>query len=511
MPGLPANVIIIHPDLGIGGAERLIIDVALALQSRGHRVTVYTSHRDTSHCFEEARDGTLDVRVRGNTVFPAHLAGRFHVFMAIMRQLHLTASVLGEIREEEEERKRKGKRSGDKSDGKGTTEEEETQARDTIFIVDQVPACVPFLKVLGPRYQLPSQAEAQAQGQGSSLQRILFYCHFPDQLLARRDEGGSLLRLAKVLYRCPFDWFEGWALSASDRVVANSRFTRGVVSDVFGLKSLGDVRVVYPCVDTAAGAGGEVGEKGEGDEKLWGGKKILLSINRFERKKDMALAVRAYHGLGEKRRGTRLVIAGGYDNRVQENVQYHKELDELATGLGLQTATSKTVISALSIPDSIDVLFLLSVPTAFRDTLLLQSKLLLYTPINEHFGIVPVEAMRAGIPVLASNTGGPLETIVEGETGWLRDAKVDADWTAVMDKVLYGMDQTELDRMSAAAKKRVENEFSLTAMGDSLEEEIGEMLGSERRPFGGFQQILVILALSGFALSVLAAMVLRIL
>lgn len=205
------------------------------------------------------------------------------------------------------------------------------------------------------------------------------------------------------------------------------------------------------------------------------------------------------------------MCTGGYDNRVQENVQYHKELDELATGLGLQTATSKTVISALSIPDSIDVLFLLSVPTAFRDTLLLQSKLLLYTPINEHFGIVPVEAMRAGIPVLASNTGGPLETIVEGETGWLRDAKVDADWTAVMDKVLYGMDQTELDRMSAAAKKRVEKEFSLTAMGDSLEEEIKEMLGSERRPFGGFQQILVVLALSGFVLSVLAVMVLRVL
>ena len=200
---------------------------------------------------------------------------------------------------------------------------------------------------------------------------------------------------------------------------------------------------------------------------------------------------------------------GGYDNRVQENVQYHRELDELATRLGLQTATSKTVISALSIPDSIDVLFLLSVPTAFRDTLLLQSKLLLYTPINEHFGIVPVEAMRAGIPVLASNTGGPLETIVEGETGWLRDAKVDADWTAVMDKVLYGMEQEELARMSAAAKKRVEQEFSLTAMGEKLEQEIGEMLSRERRPFHGFQQILALLALVGVVLSVAVALLLR--
>lgn len=204
-----------------------------------------------------------------------------------------------------------------------------------------------------------------------------------------------------------------------------------------------------------------------------------------------------------------LIVTGGYDNRVQENVQYHKELDDLATSLGLQTATSKAVISALSIPDSIDVLFLLSVPSAFRDTLLAQSKLLLYTPVNEHFGIVPVEAMRAGLPVLASNTGGPLETIVEGETGWLRDAHVPADWTAVMDKVLYGMDEDELARMAASGKARVEREFSLAAMGDRLEEEIGNMLQSEKRAFGGVQQVVGLFALVGIVLSVVAALVLR--
>ncbi|PKX97622.1 GDP-Man:Man(1)GlcNAc(2)-PP-dolichol alpha-1,3-mannosyltransferase [Aspergillus novofumigatus IBT 16806] len=448
----PSNVTIIHPDLGIGGAERLIIDVALALQSRGHKVTIYTSHRDKSHCFEEARDGTLDVRVRGNSLFPAHVAGRLHVLMAVLRQLHLTVSVLREI---------------------AATEEQ-----DDIFIVDQVPACVPFLKTLGPRAARSSR----------NHQRILFYCHFPDQLLARRNEGGEVLRLVKTLYRYPFDWFEGWAMSASDKVVANSKFTRGVVSEVFGKEKLGDVRIVYPCVDTKAGA-----PVGADEGPLWG------------RKKDLTLAIRAYHGLGEEKRRGR----GGYDNRVQENVQYHRELDQLATSLGLQTATSKTVISALSIPDSVEVLFLLSIPTAFRDTLLSQAKLLLYTPINEHFGIVPVEAMRAGIPVLASNTGGPLETIVEGETGWLRDATVVADWTAVMDRVLYKMNQKDLDRMSAASRARVEKEFSLTAMGDRLEEEIADMLNKERRPFSGFHQLIFVFAVLGIVSSILGVWVVK--
>lgn len=53
------NIVFIHPDLGIGGAERLVIDAAVGLQSLGHKVTIFTSHCDPSHCFEEARDGML--------------------------------------------------------------------------------------------------------------------------------------------------------------------------------------------------------------------------------------------------------------------------------------------------------------------------------------------------------------------------------------------------------------------------------------------------------------------
>jgi len=51
------RIVFIHPDLGIGGAERLVIDAAVGLQSLGHKVTILTSHRDRNHCFTEARDG----------------------------------------------------------------------------------------------------------------------------------------------------------------------------------------------------------------------------------------------------------------------------------------------------------------------------------------------------------------------------------------------------------------------------------------------------------------------
>lgn len=51
------TITFIHPDLGIGGAERLVIDAALGLQSLGHTVVIFTSHCDPTHCFDEARNG----------------------------------------------------------------------------------------------------------------------------------------------------------------------------------------------------------------------------------------------------------------------------------------------------------------------------------------------------------------------------------------------------------------------------------------------------------------------
>lgn len=46
-----------HPDLGIGGAERLVVDAAVGLKNKGANVVIYTNHCDPNHCFDECRDG----------------------------------------------------------------------------------------------------------------------------------------------------------------------------------------------------------------------------------------------------------------------------------------------------------------------------------------------------------------------------------------------------------------------------------------------------------------------
>ncbi|KAJ4368143.1 Alpha-1,3-mannosyltransferase-like protein [Neocucurbitaria cava] len=429
MAGDKQHIVFFHPDLGIGGAERLVVDAAVGLQNRGHKVTIFTSHCDPRHCFDEARDGTLDVRVRGNTIVPGTILGRFSILCAILRQVHLILQI-------------------------SLLSSELQQLAPSAFFIDQLSAGIPLLRLLQPRT------------------RIIFYCHFPDKLLAKK--GGLL----KTLYRGPFDWLESWSTGCSDTIVVNSKFTKSVFGEAFPRLKHRQPGVVYPCVDTSAK------DLVETVTPLWKNKKVLLSINRFEKKKDIALAVKAYAGLSPKEReDARLVIAGGYDPRVAENLTTYTELCELADSLKLKHATAQNVISAQRIPDDISIVFLQSVPNAFKATLLSTSRLLVYTPRNEHFGIVPLEAMLAGTPVLAANEGGPTETVISGQTGWLRDVGKMQDWTEVMRIALEDGDgEQRLNEMGKWGKKRVLAEFSRETMAERLDSEIQAMMRKVTRP-----------------------------
>ncbi len=62
--------------------------------------------------------------------------------------------------------------------------------------------------------------------------------------------------------------------------------------------------------------------------------------------------------------------------------------------------------------------FLGKVSEADRDRLLGGARALLF-PGEEDFGIVPVEAQAAGLPVIAYGVGGARETVLDGRTGVL--------------------------------------------------------------------------------------------
>lgn len=382
-----------HPDLGIGGAERLVIDAALGLQDLGHDVTVYTSHCDSNHAFEEARNGKLKVCVYGDFL-PTSIGGRCKILCAIARQAYLILRT-------------------------------SLHAYDAYF-VDQLSAGILLLQFRPGR--------------------ILFYLHFPDMLMSR-DEVGWLAKV-KTPYRLPFDLLERWSTRMADCVVVNSHFTAGKCKEIFSI----DAPVVYPCVEMAPR------EEVEVDLGKLVHTPYLLSINRFERKKNIELAIRA---VAETK--LRLVVAGGYDPLNQENLDYHISLIALCTSLGLSCAT---LYLRQPFDDDSQVLFLPSVSSQTKTSLIHHALILLYTPPNEHFGIVPLEAMAKGKAVLAMNSGGPRETVEHDVSGWLYDSL--EEWVRVI-KQAAAMPPSDLASMGACGQARVTKDFSRATMAWKLQ------------------------------------------
>lgn len=347
-----------------------------------------------------------------------------------------------------------------------------------MIFVDQLSICVPLFRILYPKA------------------KVLFYGHYPDRLLAKRESG--LAGLVKQAYRVPFDTLEGWSTGCADSIVVNSKYTRSVFRKTFPAYNNRPLKVVYPCVDTKDSS------LASEATSIWPDKKILLSINRFEAKKDLDLAVKAYAGLSQEERSrARLVVAGGFDPMNPENSRTHKDLQALTESLKLTHATFKprdTALTDMSSED-VDVLFLLSIPQDLKQRLLQFASLLVYTPTNEHFGIVPLEAMLAGIPVLATNTGGPLETIYDGRTGWLRSPEKTEQWTDVMRKALIPSSADTLRKMGQSGHDRVLAEFSETKMTAEFEQEMHRLVRSEdKRPRVTPDWLLILAVFSGLGI-----------
>lgn len=391
--GRPLNIAFVHPDLGIGGAERLVVDAALHLQSVKHRVTIFTTHHNRAHCFEATRDGTLDVRVYGDFL-PFHIAQRLRLPSAIARLAYLACAM--------------ALRAG----------------RFDVVFCDLVPHVIPLLLV-------------------TSRAPIIFYCHFPGRLLGRHD---GLYRW----YRTPIDWLEEVAIGKADRVLVNSRFTASMFHRAFQRLHGVTPEVVYPGVDLTPYVPNS--RSAAATTRM---NNTLLCVSRYEPLKRLELALDAFAALrgriaSDVFSNTRLVFAGGYDERLQDNRDTLEALRAHARRLGVAAQVD----------------FLRSPTDAQRLELISQCRCVVYTPGHEHFGYVPVEAMAAGRPVVAVHNGGPAESIVDGVTGFLRPPTAHAFADAIA-QVLT--DPLAADRMGQAGRERVAMHFSRATFGMHLE------------------------------------------
>ena len=177
---------------------------------------------------------------------------------------------------------------------------------------------------------------------------------------------------------------------AVDRVVATS------TDEVAELVRLGAARKRITVVPSGVDVDqftpdGPVAERGD--------RPRVLCIGRLVPRKGFDTVIRALVGVPR----AELVIAGGPAAAELADDPEATRLAGLAERFGV--ADRVRLIGAVARPD---------VPALLRS-----ADIVVCTPWYEPFGIVPLEAMACGVPVVASAVGGFLDTVVDGSTGTL--------------------------------------------------------------------------------------------
>ncbi len=152
-------------------------------------------------------------------------------------------------------------------------------------------------------------------------------------------------------------------LYAADKMVANSKYSGEYLKQVYGK----DAKVIYPGVDVA-------------DEPAFGGE-YVLAVGRLVRLKRIELAVRAMEHLPDMK----LKVAGAGPD-----------------GLRLRSIAGPNVE------------FLGNVTEAQMQGLYRDALCTVFTPLREPFGMVALESIASGTPVIGGLEGGYTEVLEDG-------------------------------------------------------------------------------------------------
>lgn len=251
--------------------------------------------------------------------------------------------------------------------------------------------------------------------------RNIFYCHTPPRFLYDlRDHylrtADPLRRLGLLLAGPAFRRRYEEAVARMHVIVANSENIRGRIRTYLGRESI----VVYPPVDTAGFRWGEP-------------QGYYLSTARLTPLKRVGAIVDAFLDMPHKR----LVVASGGEDEAALRARAAGADNISFTGWTGEAELRALVAGAVAT---------------------------IYVPVEEDFGMSPVESMAAGKPVIGVAEGGLLETVVPGETGLLVPPGFSpADLVAAVE----ALDAAKALRMRAAAEARAQlftRERFLTAM-----------------------------------------------
>jgi glycosyltransferase involved in cell wall biosynthesis len=240
-------------------------------------------------------------------------------------------------------------------------------------------------------------------------------------------------------------------LEQADCVVATSPQEAQMLNDL--VSTLGNIEII-PCgTDTENFA---LMPKGEARKKLGldPNDKIVLYVGRFDPRKGIETAVRAcakMKALASKEDANRvkLVLVGGSSENRLDGAE-RARIEGIVKEAGLQEQT----IFAGQIGHE-----LLPYYYGAADVSVIPSH---YEP----FGLVAIEAMACGTPVVASDVGGLKFTVVPEETGLLAPPKDVEAFASAIARIIF--DDVWLKKLGKQASANVNERFSWTGVGKKL-------------------------------------------
>jgi hypothetical protein len=133
------------------------------------------------------------------------------------------------------------------------------------------------------------------------------------------------------------------------------------------------------------------------------------------------------------------------------------------------------------------VTFFGKIEQEFLDSYYAECDLVVMPSRYESFGLVLLEAMMCGLPVVAARVGGMKEVVVDGETGFLPPpGDVDAFAEAV---VLLGSDARLRKRFGENGRRRFEERFTARTMAERSVEMYRRLLNEKRQGRLGYKRI----------------------
>ncbi|MFC5648086.1 glycosyltransferase family 4 protein [Paenibacillus solisilvae] len=236
------------------------------------------------------------------------------------------------------------------------------------------------------------------------------------------------------------------SLGAAEKIIVNSEFLRDIVAARAPQYSQ-KLNVVYPGVDTDRFISQHSTEGAIRREQLrtargWTGRSVILFMGRLIEIKGVHHLLRMMPELVKQHPSALLVIVGGAFYGSTRTTAYVRQLYRLGRKLPRHVRFVPYVPYS-EVPDWFLAADVAVVPSGYR----------------EAFGLVNVEAMSCGLPVVATRAGGMKEIIEHGVTGYLVEpSHVEAELRSYLLNLL-GNDQLR-QTMGMKSRERVEQKFT---------------------------------------------------